>query len=355
MPDTDLTLDEALDRLPKVELHCHIEGTLRHSTILDLAARSGRRVPDRLRVASNRYASLDDFLEAFWFGQECLETPADWSRLARESVLDAAAHGVVYRESFFTPGRHLAAGQDLAGIIEGLEEGLAAGEAETGTRIVLIADIDRAYGGEAGLAFARGVAEVLRAGRATRIIGFGMDSTELGVDHRVFEPAYAVARDAGLHITGHLGENGPPSNIRHGIEVLGVERIDHGSSVLEDPSVTALVVDRGLALTVCPQSNVRLTSIVPSMEQHPWPAMAAAGLHLTLNSDDPAFMATDLGEEYAALAHAMGYGFDDMVAISLAGVDATWLPPTERSELRERVLAAAAELGPRIAAPAPAG
>lgn len=345
----DLTLAEALDRLPKVELHCHIEGTLRHATMLDLAARSGRRVPARAQAPSNQYASLDDFLEAFWFGQECLESPADWARLAHESVVDAAAHGVVYRESFFTPGRHLAAGQDLGGIIEGLEAGLAAGEAETGTRVLLIADIDRAYGGEAGLAFATGVAGIVGRGSAPRVIGFGMDSTELGVDHREFEPAYAVARDAGLRITGHLGENGPPSNIRHGIDVLGVERIDHGSSVLDDPSVTAQVLERGLALTVCPQSNVRLTSIVPSMAEHPWPKLAAAGLHLTLNSDDPAFMSTDLGEEYLALAEALGYGFDDMVAISLAGVDATWLPEDGKAALRDRVRAAAAELGPRIA------
>ena len=349
-----LTLDEALDRLPKVELHCHIEGTLRHATMVDLAAQSGRRLPERARIASNQYASLDDFLEAFWFGQECLQTPAHWARLARESVLDAAAHGVVYRESFFTPARHLAAGQDLGGIIEGLEEGLAEGETETGTRIVLIADMDRAYGGEAGLDFARRVAAVLRAGGARRVVGFGMDSTELGVDHRQFEPAYRVAAEAGLRLTGHLGENGPPSNIQHGIEVLGVERIDHGSSVLEDPSVAALVIERGFPLTVCPQSNVRLTSIVPSLEEHPWPAMAAAGLHLTLNSDDPAFMGTDLGEEYAELARALGYDFDTMVSIALNGVEATWLPEDEKALLRGRVVAEAARMAPRIPGAAPA-
>ena len=146
-----LTMAEALDRLPKVELHCHVEGTMRPETLAELAAKNGRDLGTADPRALYRYDSLDGFLEVFWLGQSCLTSRDDWARLAYESVVDGAAHGIVYRESFFTPARHLASGQGLADIVRGLEEGLAAGEAETGTQVMLICDMDRAFGGRAGL------------------------------------------------------------------------------------------------------------------------------------------------------------------------------------------------------------
>ena len=131
-----------------------------------------------------RYDSLDGFLEVFWLGQSTLVRREDWARLAYESLVDGAAHGVVHRESFFTPARHLAAGQDLADILAGLDEGLAAAEAETGATCLLIADMDRAFGPTAGLEFVGRLAELRAAGApgTERVIGVGMDSTELGID-----------------------------------------------------------------------------------------------------------------------------------------------------------------------------
>jgi adenosine deaminase len=339
------TLDAALDVLPKVELHCHVEGTMRLETLLELAARGGHALPTSDPQELYRYDSLDGFLRVFWLGQSCLETRDDWARLAHESVIDAAAHGVVYRESFFTPARHLAGGQDLEAIIRGLDEGLTAGEAETGTRVMLICDMDRAFGGAAGLELVERLVELRRRGAAPRVIGVGMDSTELGVDPADYAPAYRLAKAAGLHTTAHQGENSPASAIRYDVEVLGVERIDHGISVMEDPAVARLLVDRGIPITVCPLSNVLIANSVDRLEDHPWPRMAAAGLHLTLNSDDPAFMRSDLGAEYAALAHAFGYDLGAMVEIAIAGVDATWLSETERAALRGRIGAAGAALG----------
>jgi adenosine deaminase len=144
------------------------------------------------------------------------------------------------------------------------------------------------------------------------------------------------------HIEGT--ENSPPSAIRYDVEVLGVERIDHGFSVLDDPAVAQLLVDRGIPLTVCPSSNIKIANLVSRLEDHPWPRMAAAGLHLTLNSDDPAFMRTNIGEEYAELARAFDYGFDAMTANTLAGVDATWLTASEKAALRSRISIEAFEL-----------
>jgi adenosine deaminase len=342
--DGSLTMSDALDRLPKVELHCHIEGTMRRETLLELARRAGRSLPTSDPRELYRYDSLDGFLRVFWLAQSCLQTRDDWARLAYESVVDAAAHGVVYRESFFTPARHLADGQDLAAIIAGLEEGLEAGEATTGTRVMLICDMDRAFGGAAGLGLVERLIGLKGSGAAERVIGVGMDSTELGIDPADFAPAYRTATEAGLHRTAHQGENSPASAIRFDVEVLGVERIDHGISVLQDPAVVALLVDRGIPITVCPLSNVLIANMVARLEDHPWPVMAAAGLHLTLNSDDPAFIESNLGAEYAALATAFGYEFERMVEIALAGIDATWLDTEEKAALRDRTAAAALAL-----------
>ena len=346
--DANLTLADALDRLPKVELHCHIEGTMRLDTLVELAAKSGQALGTTDPAELYRYDSLDGFLRVFWIGQASLVTRDDWARLAYESVVDGAAHGIVYRESFFTPTRHLAAGQDLSDIIAGLEDGLAAGEAETGCRVMLICDMDRAYGGRAGLELAERLTEVRRAGDAERVIGMGMDSTELGVDPAEYLDAYRHAKAGGLHLTAHQGENSAASAIRYDVEVLGVERIDHGISILEDMSVVQLLVDRGIPITVCPISNVRIANAVARLEDHPWPRMAAAGLHLTLNSDDPAFIQSDLGEEYAELARAFGYDLEHMTAVALAGADATWMSPTEKAAVRARVRAGADELAGRI-------
>ena len=321
---------------------------MRPATLVELATRSGRALrssnPDELY----RFTSLDDFLELFWLAQACLETRDDWARLAHESVIDGAAHGVVYRESFFTPARHLAAGQDLADIVLGLEAGLAAGEDETGTRVMLICDMDRAYGGMAGLELVERLIALRRDGSAERVIGVGMDSTELGIDPAEFAPAYRRAGAAGLRLTAHQGENSPASAIRYDVEVLLVDRIDHGISVLDDPAVAQLLVTRGIPITVCPLSNVRIANSVARLEDHPWPRMAAAGLHLTLNSDDPAFIRSDLGEEYAELARAFDYGLEAMTQIALAGVDATWLSDAEKAALRKRIGAEAASLAERL-------
>ena len=343
----------ALARLPKVELHCHVEGTMRPATVAELAARNGLALPTDDPTELYHYVSLDDFLRVFWLVQSTLGERADWARLAYESVLDAAAAGVVYRETFFTPARHLAAGQDLADIVAGLAEGVAAGEAETGTRVMLVCDMDRAYGGAAARELVERLVELRRAGTpgSERVLGVGMDSTELGVDPRDFAAAYRLAAGAGLRRTAHQGENNPAPAIATCVDVLGAERIDHGLSLLEDPELTRRLADRRIPLTVCPTSNIRIANAVSRLEDHPYREMRAAGLLATLNTDDPAMINLDLAAEYAAVQAAYSYGWDEMVAIALDGVEATWLDDNEKSRLRDRVRSAGAELRPPAAAP----
>src|ERR1700730_12202799 len=157
------TLDEALEQLPKVELHCHVEGTMRPATVLELAARNHVTLPTTDLDQLYRYRSLYEFLAVFWMVQSCLRTRDDWSRLAYESVIDGAAHGRVYAETFFPPARHLAAGQRLADIVAGLADGIEAAEAETGARCRLIADMDKAFGPDAGRQLAAELGELGRS------------------------------------------------------------------------------------------------------------------------------------------------------------------------------------------------
>jgi adenosine deaminase len=347
-PATGLPLAAALDRLPKVELHCHVEGTMRAATVAELAAKNGIVLPCADPTELYDYDSLDGFLQVFWLVQSVLCDRGDWARLAYESVVDGAAHGLVYRESFFTPERHLRAGQRLGDIVAGLDEGFAAAEAETGVRVNLICDFDRDF----GPATARDLAEALVAARRAgvpgceRVIGVGYDSTEIGQDPASYAEAFMTAAAAGFHRTAHQGENSGPDAIATCVDVLGAERIDHGISLLASPELTARFTEERIALTVCPNSNIRIANAYPALADHIYPAMRATGLLATLNTDDPGLTDLDLGYEYASVAEAFGWGWDDMVAIALDGVEATWLAADEKAALRTRTLDAARVLYP---------
>ncbi len=341
-----VNLDEALERLPKVELHCHVEGTMRPATVLELAARNGVPLPTNDLDRLYRYRSLDEFLAVFWLVQACLRTRDDWARLAYESVIDGAAHGRVYAETFFTPARHLAAGQRLGDIVAGLAAGIDAAEAETGARCYLIADMDRAFGPEAGRELVSGVVELRRAGTAgaERILGIGMDSTEIGVDPRSFAPAYRAAQAVGLRLTAHQGEDTGPGKIAACVDVLGAERIDHGLSLMNDPDLVRRFAAERIPLTVCPTSNMVIANRVRTLSEHPFAAMRSAGLLATLNTDDPAMTDLDLGQEYRAVAAAYGWGFDEMVAVAHDGIDATWMSDDSKSRLHQETDEQAAAL-----------
>jgi adenosine deaminase len=341
-------LAEALDALPKMELHCHLEGTMRPDTVVDLARKNGVPLATSDPTELYSYDSLDGFLRVFWLVQSTLADRGDWARLAYEATVDGARHGVVHREAFFTPARHLAAGQDLAAIVAGLDEGLAAAEAETGATCLLVADMDRAFGPDAGLEQVQRLAGLARSGAAgmERVVGVGMDSTELGVDPVSFLPAYEAAAGAGFRLTAHQGENSPASAIAACLDVLGAERIDHGLPVLDDPELAARMAGDRIPITVCPTSNVLIANSFSRLEDHSYPRMREAGLLATVNTDDPALIGLDLGAEYAAVAEAFGWGWDAMVQVSLDGVEACWLDSPDKVALRRRVEAEAATLRP---------
>ncbi len=340
--------------LPKVELHCHIEGTMRPATITELSATHALPLPAASLDELLTYDNLTDFLTVFWFVQSVLRTPDDWERLAYESIVDGAAHGLRYREAFFTPARHLKNGQRLADIVVALDRGLDAAERETGARCRLIFDIDRAFGPSVAVDHVRQLVELRRSGApgSERVIGIGMDSTERGIDPETFAPAYELAPAAGLRRTAHQGEDSPAAAIATAVDVLGCERIDHGISVVGDPELVRRLADRRLPFTVCPNANVRINpDVVADLADHVYPAMRDAGLLATLNTDDPALVGLDLTQEYELTAATFGYSAEQMVEISLDGIAGSWLDDTDASVLADEVRAFAANASTGAAAP----
>jgi adenosine deaminase len=329
-------MPDVYDAIPKVELHCHVEGTIRPSTVADLARKAGRPLPVDDVTELYRYGSLNEFLTIFWFVQEMLGDPEDWERAAYESIVDAAPYGLRYRETFFTPARHLESGQDLGEIVSGLTRGLERAEAETGVRCMLICDMDRAYGGRAGVDLVERLVELRTAGRADRVIGLGMDSTEKGVDPTDYLPAYELARTAGLRCTAHAGEDTGPDNIETVLDVLKVERLDHGLAILQDEELTKRVAGERIPLDVCPNSNVLIANKVENLSEHPFRRMREAGLLATLNTDDPAMTDLDLAKEYRSVAGALDMDLEQMAAVALDGVEATWLDESDKRDLRSR-------------------
>jgi adenosine deaminase len=329
MPDPDRH-----DAIPKVELHCHLEGTVRPSTVIELARRHDVALPTEDPTELYSYTSLDSFLRIFWLVQSLIGDREDWARVAYEATLDAAPHGLRYREAFFTPARHLQAGQALGDIVAGLSEGLEAAERETGVRSALICDIDRSFGPAAAVELVGALVALRHDGRADRVIGLGMDSTERGVDPASFVPAYAAARRAGLRLTGHAGEDTGPGNIRAALDALGLERIDHGIAIVEDPGLMARVAEARIPLNVCPSSNVVIANRYRAVAEHPLRRMREAGLLVTINTDDPAMTGADLGSEYRTVGEELGFSFDELCAIAVEGVEATWLDPGEKDALR---------------------
>jgi adenosine deaminase len=339
---------DALRALPKVELHCHLEGAIRPGTVMELARKNGVALPGGDIRDQYRYGSLDEFLTVFWLVQSVVKDRDDWARLGYESVLDGAAAGRVYAEVFVSPARHLAAGQSLESVLEGLGAGLAAGDTEASCQTRLIVNMDRGYGGEAGLQLVTELIGLRQAGApgTDRVIGIGMDGPEANVNPLSFAPAYREAAAAALRRAGHQGQSSPAATIGVAAVGLGAERIDHGVTLIEDPDLVAFFADRRIPLTMCPTSNVVVARACGSIGRHPLPALREAGVLVTVNTDDPALIDTDLAREYASCAAAWHWDFDQMTQLALDAVEASWLDDDGKRALSARVRAAADTLRP---------
>ena len=320
------TLEDFIRRLPKAELHLHIEGSLEPELMFALAARNGISIPyasvEDVRAAY-AFSNLQDFLDIYYAGAAVLQTEADFRDLAVAYFERAAADGVVHAEIMFDPQTHTDRGIAFGTVIEGLLAGMAEAEARLGVTSRLIMSFLRHLSEEAAfetLAMAEPWLE--------RITAVGLDSSELGHPPTKFARVYAAARAKGLKLTAHAGEEGPPDYVHEALDVLGVDRIDHGNRALEDEALVARLAAEGMTLTVCPLSNLKLC-VVNDLAAHPIDRMLAAGLKVTVNSDDPAYFGGYVLDNYRAVAQARGLSRADMVQLARNSFTGSFLPPED--------------------------
>jgi len=328
---TTVTTDH-VRRLPKVELHCHLEGSARAATIADLARATGVDLPVGDPADLFTFTDLNQFLSVYEIVCRSLVTVEDFHRIAYEALEDGASAGVRYREMFFSPGFVLKLGVDLDTVWAGITAGIADGQVDFDIRCRMILDVDK----PSGPGHALEMVEFAGAQDRDRLIGVGGDSVERGVDHAAFAPAFAEAARLGLRRTLHAGEDGPADHIRIAIDELGCERIDHGFHLLDDPELASRVADARVPLTVCPISNVVIANVVPDVAHHPLARMRAAGVLATVNSDDPGMMGTDIRDDYQSVHEAFGWDLEEMEQLSLDGIEASWAPDDEKAALRTR-------------------
>jgi adenosine deaminase len=325
--------------MPKVELHCHLEGTMRPETLAELAKKN----KVGLGVASAddlyKFTDFDEFFRLFRAVQSVLKTRDDWARLAYESVLDSARANVIYREAFVSPAYFLGTGQKIGDIIAGLADGLAVGEKDTGVRTMLIGGIDRAFGPCGAIELTQSLVQLRKANApgTERLIGLGMDGVELGTNPADYHEAFRLAAAAGFHRTSHQGAEGPSSNIKDALDILGCERIDHGLAALDDSALAHRVSGDRIPFNVCPSSNLSVGRY-KCLDEHPFHSMRKASLLATLGSDDPAFTKIDLADEYGVVTEAFGLSWEEILQTDLDAVEAAWLCDSEKRELSRRIM-----------------
>jgi len=317
-----------------VELHCHLEGAARPSTIADLARANGVTLPTEDPAELFRFADLDSFLAVYGVICASLVTADDFRRLTYEALEDAVSAKVRYREMFFSPGFVMALGVGVDVVWDGIRAGLADAHHDLDIKCRMILDVDK----PSGPAAAADLVEFAGEQDRDLLVGVGGDSTERGVDHRAFAPVFARAAQLGLHRTFHAGEDGPADNIAAAVDDLGCERIDHGFRLLDDPGLTRRVADARIPLTVCPISNVVIANVIVDVADHPFARQREAGVLVTVNSDDPGMMGTTICDDYEAVTDRFAYDADTIEAIALDAIDASWAPPDEQRVLHARFL-----------------
>lgn len=308
-----MTDDDFITALPKAELHLHIEGSLEPELMFDLARRNRVAIPfasvEAVRAAY-AFSNLQDFLDIYYAGADVLRTAEDFHDLAVAYFDRAAADGVVHAEIFFDPQTHTDRGIPFDTVMEGLVSGMAAAGERHGLTSKLILCFLRHLDEDAAFATFKQAEKWL-----DRIDGVGLDSSEVGHPPSKFARVFAAAGDAGLKRVAHAGEEGPPAYVHEALDLLRIDRLDHGNRALEDPLLTARLAREAMTLTVCPLSNHKLC-VVPDMADHPIDRMLALGLRATINSDDPAYFGGYVGDNYRAVAQARGLSRGDLVTLA---------------------------------------
>ncbi len=299
--------------LPKAELHLHIEGSLEPELMFELARRNRIALPfgsvEEIRAAY-AFSNLQDFLDIYYQGAGVLQTEEDFRDLTMAYFRRLHADGGVHAEIFYDPQTHTDRGIPFGVAADGILAGMRQAQDELGVTSKLIMSYLRHLSEEAAF-------ETLKAAEPylDRFAGVGLDSGEVGHPPSKFARVMKASRERGLLISAHAGEEGPPEYVWEALDILGVDRIDHGNRALEDPALTRRLADMGMTLTVCPLSNLSLC-VVKDLKDHPMKRMLDLGLKATCNSDDPAYFGGYIADNYVKTARAVGLTKDDLVTLA---------------------------------------
>jgi adenine deaminase len=328
-----MTHDALISRLPKCELHVHIEGTLEPELMFALAVRNQIRLP-YASVADLRQAyqfnQLQDFLDIYYQGMSVLLHEQDFFDLAWAYLERAHADNLVHVEMFFDPQGHTSRGVSFDTVVDGLNRACVKAADTLGIKAHLIMCFLRhldEYDAEKTLDSA--------LAHKTKIIGVGLDSSEQGHPPSKFKRVFRRARDAGFHLFAHAGEEGPPDYVWQAIDILGVERVDHGNRSMEDRALVQRLARDRTPLTLCPLSNVKLR-VIDDLTRHPLRDMMASGLVVTLNSDDPAYFGGYVNDNYRALGSALSLRRDEVIEVARNSFLAAIMSATDRTETLTR-------------------
>jgi aminodeoxyfutalosine deaminase len=281
---------------PKIELHVHLEGTVRAETLREIAKRNDYALPDDLE---SLYAFRDfrHFIEVWVLTTNALQTEADFRQVVVDYAAEAASHGAVYLEGIFSPAERVRRGCDWAEIYEGVCAGAQEARERHGVEVRLTPDIPRGFSQEE----ARATVEWAARYRDRGVVGVGLGGLEAEFPPEPYADVFRLAHEVGLGSVPHAGEVAGAASVRGALEELGADRLRHGIRAVEDPGLVAELADRGTVLDVCPLSNLR-TGAVASLEEHPLPQLVAAGVRCSISTDDPAMFDTDLTRDYEAAA-----------------------------------------------------
>jgi aminodeoxyfutalosine deaminase len=313
---------------PKIELHVHLEGTVRARTLLQIARRNGVPLPADSEEGLARLYQFRDFahfLEVWLLTTGALRTDRDFRQVVVDYAAEAARHGAVYIEGIFTPAEAVDRGVAWADVFAGYCDGAQQAAEQYGVQVRLTPDIPRGCPPEiAELTVQHAVAH-----RHRGVVGIGLGGAEARYPSEPYVRAFALAGDGGLGSVPHAGEAAGPASIRAALDGLRADRIRHGIRVVEDPGLLRELAARGVVLDVCPISNLR-TRVVASLAEHPLPQLVAAGIACSVSTDDPAMFGTDLSADYAA-ARDLGVTARDCY---LAGQRGALCDPRAKSELQ---------------------
>ena len=319
-------LDSFIAGLPKAELHLHIEGSLEPELMFALAARNGLSLPfasvEAVRAAYN-FSNLQDFLDIYYAGASVLLTKADFHDLAMAYFERGAADAVRHAEIFFDPQTHTDRGVPFDTVMEGLVSAMAEAKARFGLTSKLILCFLRHLSQEAAFATLAQAEPWL-----DQIAGVGLDSSEQGHPPSKFAGVFAAAAAKGLKVVAHAGEEGPPAYVWEALDILKIDRIDHGNRALEDDDLVARILADGLTLTVCPLSNHKLC-VVSDLAHHPIKQMLELGLKATINSDDPAYFGGYVNANFSAVTKAVGLTHAHLITLAKNSFSGSFLTAIE--------------------------